>query len=224
MTELRVTLLRRIAAHACARHLAAAIAALALPFAYGCNGTPGGLTVTTELPGGGATVQDGDAPQTEVEEGDCAGAETQPAGDNLSTIRQATLCLVNAERVKRDRSALEPDARLADAARAKAADMVDNRYFAHTGPDGRAVRDWVEDTDYLDGARRIGLGENLGWASEGGATPLRLVQGWMNSPGHRQNILRTEWTDSGIGVVLGAPREEGGGGATYVQMFGYRGR
>ena len=223
MTELGDAVLRWMASGGCLRRLAATVAALALPFAYGCSGTPGELTVTTELPGGGATVQDGDAPQTEVEAGDCADAETQPTDENLSTIRQATLCLVNAERVKRDRSALEADARLAEAARAKAADMVDNRYFAHTGPDGRTVRDWVDETDYLDGARRVGLGENLGWASEGGATPLRLVQGWMNSPGHRQNILRTEWTDSGIGVVLGAPREEGGGGATYVQMFGYRG-
>lgn len=195
---------------------------LALLFASGCDGALGERTITTELPGAGTTVEDGDAPQTEVDGGDCADAETRPTRENLSTIRQATLCLVNAERVKRDRTALDADSRLAEAARAKAADMVDKRYFAHTGPDGRGVRDWVDETDYLDGARQIGLGENLGWASERGATPLRLVQGWMNSPGHRQNILRTEWVDSGIGVVLGAPREEGGGGATYVQMFGYR--
>lgn len=195
---------------------------IALLLATGCDGTLGERTVTTELPGEGAGVEDGEAPRTEVEAGDCADAEMRPTSENLSTIRQATLCLVNAERVKRDRTALQDDASLAEAARAKAADMVDNRYFAHAGPGGRGVRDWVEETDYLDGARQIGLGENLGWASEGGATPLRLVQGWMNSPGHRRNILRTDWADSGIGVVLGAPREQGGGGATYVQMFGYR--
>lgn len=195
---------------------------LALLLATGCDGTLGERTITTELPREGVTVEDGEAPQYEVGAGDCADAEARPASENLSTIRQATLCLVNAERVKRDRTALRDDAGLAAAARAKAADMVDNRYFAHTGSGGRAVRDWVDETDYLDGARQIGLGENLGWASEGGATPLRLVQGWMNSAGHRRNILRTDWADSGIGVVLGAPREQGGGGATYVQMFGYR--
>lgn len=195
---------------------------LALLFATGCNGTLGERTVTTELPAGGAAAEDGEAPQTDVEAGDCANAETRPTEDNLSTIRQATLCLVNAERVKRDRNALEANASLAEAARAKAAEMVEKRYFAHTGPDGRGARDWIGDTNYLDGARRTGIGENLGWTSEGGATPLRLVQGWMNSPSHRQNILRKQWADSGIGVVLGAPREEGGGGATYVQMFGFR--
>lgn len=199
------------------------LALTALAFATGCGGALGEVTVTTELPGGGAVVDDGDPGQTEVRAGDCPDAETRPTGDNLSTIRRATLCLVNAERVKRDRRALEVDERLADAARAKAADMVDNRYFAHTGPDGRTVRDWVGETDYLQGVRRVGLGENLGWASERAATPLRLVEGWMNSPGHRQNILRAEWDETGIGVALGAPREEGGGGATYVQMFGYRG-
>lgn len=196
---------------------------LAVLFATGCSGTLGERTVTVELPGDGAVVEDGEAPQTDVEAGDCADAETRPTEENLSTIRQATLCLVNAERVKRDRSALEANADLAEAARAKAADMVEQRYFAHAGPDGRGARDWIGETNYLDGARRTGIGENLGWASEGGATPLRLVQGWMNSPSHRQNILRKQWADSGIGVVLGAPREEGGGGATYVQMFGFRG-
>ena len=223
MTARRRIVSRAQAGTARSRRLAGAVSLLALLLVTGCSGTPGELTLTTELPGGGATVPDGDAPRTEVRAGDCANAEAQPTRENLSTIREATLCLVNAERVKRDRDAVESDARLADAARAKAADMVDNRYFAHTGPDGRTLRDWVDDTGYLDDARQVGLGENLGWASEGAATPLRLVEGWMNSPGHRQNILRTEWVETGIGVVLGAPREEGGGGATYVQMFGYRG-
>lgn len=179
--------------------------------------------MTIEQPGGGATVDRGDAPATEVRPGDCDNAETQPTSDNLTVIREATHCLVNAERVKRDRSPLQADTRLAEAADRKAAAMVEQRYFAHTGPDGRNVRDWVEPTGYMEDSGTLGLGENLGWASEGAATPLRLVEGWMNSAGHRRNILRTEWVHSGIGVVLGAPREEGGGGATYVQMFGHKG-
>lgn len=197
------------------------MAVLTAVVACGCGGVVGERTVTIEQPGDGGAGA-GDAPQTEVRAGDCANAQTQPAEDDLREIEEATRCLVNAERVKRDRTALPADARLTAAARAKAADMVERRYFAHVGPDERDVRDWVQPTGYLESSRGSGLGENLGWASEGAATPLRLVEGWMNSASHRRNILRTEWEDTGIGVILGAPREEGGGGATYVQVFGRR--
>ncbi|HWC25512.1 MAG TPA: CAP domain-containing protein [Solirubrobacteraceae bacterium] len=191
---------------------------LAIALAAGC-GPVGERTVTIEQPGAGAT-RDEEVPQTEVRAGDCANADRRPTEENLSLIEQATRCLVDAERVKRDRSPLAADAQLREAARAKAGDMVEQRYFAHAGPDGREVHDWVGPTGYLEGSARIGLGENLGWASEGAATPLQLVEGWMNSASHRRNILRAQWRDTGVGVVLGAPREEGGGGATYVQMFG----
>ena len=194
----------------------------ALTVLSGCNGVAGERTVTIMQPGDGATGEQ-DAPRTEVQPGDCANAETQPSDGNLRAIEEATRCLVDAERVKRDRSPLEADERLTEAARAKAGDMVDKQYFAHVGPDERDVRDWVQPTGYLEGTGAAGLGENLGWASAGGATPLRIVEGWMNSPSHRRNILRTEWEDTGLGVVRGAPREEGGGGATYVQVFGRRG-
>ncbi|MFP5361110.1 MAG: CAP domain-containing protein [Thermoleophilia bacterium] len=198
------------------------VAGAALTVFSGCNGVAGERTVTIMQPGDGAAGEQ-DAPRTEVRPGDCANAETQPGDGNLREIEQATRCLVDAERVKRDRSALAADDRLAEAARAKAGDMVDKQYFAHVGPDERDVRDWVAPTGYLEGSGAAGLGENLGWASAGGATPLRIVEGWMNSASHRRNILRPEWEDTGLGVVRGAPREEGGGGATYVQLFGRRG-
>ena len=204
-----------------------ALAAFALAFvllasAGGCGGVVGERTVTIEQPDAGDRAER-DAPETEVRPGDCANAETQPTEDNLREIEKAARCLVDAERVKRDRAALQADARLSEAARAKAADMVEQRYFAHVGRDDRNVRDSVEPSGYLEGTLSAGLGENLGWASEGAATPLRIVEGWMNSASHRRNVLRTEWDDAGMGVVLGAPREDGGGGATYVQIFGRRG-
>lgn len=160
---------------------------------------------------------DGDV---ELAEDRCDDATLRPRANNVDRIPAATLCLTNAEREERGLEPLDDDEDLAEAARRKAVHMVENRYFAHVGPEYRNVRDCVRDTDYLDGARGFRLGENLGWASEGAATPATVVEGWMRSRGHRENILREGFEDSGIGVALGAPRKEGGGGATYVQVFG----
>jgi uncharacterized protein YkwD len=205
-----------------------AAGALVLLAACGAEVPQGGgeartVTVTVTAPGGDGDG-DGGAPGRETPDVDadaCEGATLDPADADRERVERATLCLVNAERTQRDREPLTDDAGLTQAARAKAQDMVDNRYFAHEGPDGRDVRDWVGDTGYLGDGGGFRLGENLGWGSGGASTPAQLVQGWMDSPTHRENILRPEWRDSGIGVVRGAP-EAGGGGATYVQMFGVR--
>jgi uncharacterized protein YkwD len=64
------------------------------------------------------------------------------------------------------------------------------------------------------------MGENLGWGSGSLATPRAMVRSWMNSPGHRANILRPTFTEVGIAVVTRTPR--GIGGATYATEFGRR--
>ena len=208
----------RAGAAACAAILASVLAL----FAAGCAGeitAPGGDGSTVVIPDeDGQTATASGTVELAVDR--CDDATLLPSEDNLARIRAATLCLVNAERTERDVPPLSSDGELRKAAVAKARDMVDRVYFAHVGPDDRDVRDWVGETDYVDAAQGYRLGENLGWASEGAATPAQLVEGWMRSPGHRENILREAFEDSGIGVVLGAPRDEGGGGATYVQVFG----
>ena len=203
---------------------AALVAGLALAIA-GCGGDVT-RTETIELPGGGGgSAEDGagrgGADLVGID--DCDDAELQPDEDNLERVEAAALCLVEAERSDRGLAGLRRRDDLTDAARAKSQDMVDQRYFEHVGPDGRDVRDWADDAGYLPGGGGgFRVGENLGWGSDGAADPATLVQGWMDSPSHRENILREGYEDTGMGVVLGEPGERGLGGATYTQMFGSR--
>ena len=83
--------------------------------------------------------------------------------------------------------------------------------------------DRVKDTSYLTGPIRAwSLGENIAWGTGRLASPTEIVDTWMHSPGHRQNILTASFRHIGLGVAVGNPL--GGGGATYVTDFGQRTR
>lgn len=175
-------------------------------------------TVTIEVPGGGSKGAQAEKDFSRYEKA-CPGATAEPSKGNLREIARTTLCLVNHERNEKGLAPLGDDARLAGAARRKARDMVKRNYFEHVGPDGRDVEDWVDGTGYLPDSG-YQLGENIAWAGEGGASPARIVDGWMNSPTHRRNILREVFDDSGIGVAAGTPTKDGKPGATYAHFFG----
>ena len=64
------------------------------------------------------------------------------------------------------------------------------------------------------------LGENLAWGTGALATPRSIMQAWMNSAGHRQNILNREFREFGVGVAAGNPSARDGLGATYANEFG----
>jgi uncharacterized protein YkwD len=67
------------------------------------------------------------------------------------------------------------------------------------------------------------VGENLHWGTEANATPVKAVEGWMKSPGHRANILRPEFTEVGVGVAYEAPiNGSHGRSAVYTTDFGGR--
>jgi uncharacterized protein YkwD len=144
----------------------------------------------------------------------CAGADAVPNASNVGVVRAATLCLVNLERARAGLVALADNGALALAAQAHAIDMVANRYFLHTSADGRTFDQRIRATGYLGSY----LAENIAWGGGSLGTPRRIVSGWMNSAGHRSNILSGGLTDSGIGVSPGTP--QGGGGGTYVHDFG----
>lgn len=150
----------------------------------------------------------------------CAGADTIPAAGNVAQVRAATLCLLNAERAQHGRQPLRANAGLALAGTRHARDMVRRRYFAHQSRAGRTFDDRIRTTGYLRGARGATVGENLGWGSGSLATPRAMLRTWMNSSGHRANILRPAFREVGIAVVTRTPR--GSGGATYVTEFGRR--
>ncbi|WP_231877221.1 CAP domain-containing protein [Bhargavaea cecembensis] len=117
-------------------------------------------------------------------------APQQTAG--LSAVEQKVLDLTNAERAKAGLKPLAADSKLMDAARAKSADMRKNNYFSHTSPTYGSPFDQMKAAgiSYKKAAENIAMGQR---------TPEEVVKGWMESPGHRQNILTPEFTHIGIG-------------------------
>ena len=160
------------------------------------------------------------APHTAVA-ADCPAAEASPMQVGNAAAARATLCLINTERRGHGLPALRWNPKLAAAARAHARDMVRRRYFSHTAPEGARLAHRVRLTGYLHAARRWAVGENLGWASLGADSARAMVQAWMNSPPHREAMLRASYRDVGIGVASGVPSDLPlGGSATYAVDFG----
>jgi len=151
----------------------------------------------------------------------CPGAESTPYDAGVLQARTATLCLVNAERVKRGLVRLDHDGDLALAAARHAADMVRRDYFSHRTPGGDTYVDRILDTDYVASpSERWTFGENIGWGKRDDATPRALVRGWMRSPTHRGNILDPRFRNAGVAIALGAPKPDQPRAATYDFTFG----
>jgi uncharacterized protein YkwD len=150
----------------------------------------------------------------------CANPSLPPAPDSLGAVAEATLCLLNGERADHGLAPLAVNERLGAAASAFAQDLVAGSYFSHTGRDGSDVLDRIERTGYIQPDREWALGENLAWGTGALATPGSIMQAWMNSPGHRENILNPSYREIGIGIVSGNPARADGAGATYVTEFG----
>ena len=154
---------------------------------------------------------------------ECANTETAPRSENLDEMREAILCLTNAERTQRGLQPLRENARLRKAAAGHSADMVRNRFFAHTGLDGDTLVDRVLAAGYADRRDCWKLGENLAWGTGTLATPAAVHQAWMRSDGHRGIILRAAYRELGIGIRVGVPTDEDAG-ATFTDNFGVMAR
>lgn len=150
----------------------------------------------------------------------CANTEIIPTADNLATVDQATICLVNGYRADAGLAPLAENSDLDQAALAHDEDMVANQYFSHTSLNGTSFLTRIQETGYLNDANSFTVGENLAWGTETLATPAAIVLAWMNSPEHEANILNPAYTQLGMAVVLGNPAGAPGGGATYDNEFG----
>ncbi|MFD7893877.1 CAP domain-containing protein [Streptomyces sp. NPDC059743] len=119
----------------------------------------------------------------------------------------AVLGLVNQERAKAGCAPVRADASLGALAQDFSEDMAARGFFDHTDPDGRTP--W----DRADAAGVKGLGgENI---ARGQATAQAVMDSWMNSEGHRANILNCDYTRLGVGV------HNGSGGPWWTQDFGF---
>ncbi|MCM3734799.1 CAP domain-containing protein [Bacillus cytotoxicus] len=123
--------------------------------------------------------------------------EDKPAEESkgsLSAFEQKVVDLTNAERSKQGLPALKVDNVLSKVARVKSEDMQKNHYFDHTSPTYGSPFDMMKQF----GISYKSAGENI---AQGQRTPEEVVQAWMNSAGHRANILNSGYTHIGVGYV-----------------------
>ncbi|MFE6622322.1 CAP domain-containing protein [Streptomyces sp. NPDC057740] len=116
--------------------------------------------------------------------------------------------LTNRERARAGLRPLSVDHTLTTAAQAYSADMAARAFYSHTSPEG--TQPW--DRAAAAGSRMRAIGENIAC---GQRSPGEVVEGWMNSPGHRANILKRDFTHIGIGFAGGGPA-----GTYWTQLFG----
>lgn len=115
--------------------------------------------------------------------------------------------LVNIEREKNGLQPLAFDSSISNVARAKSKDMADNNYFAHQSPTYGSAGDMLRNF----GINWSAWGENI---ASGQDTPEEVVNAWMNSEGHRANILSSNFGKIGVGYVTNS-----NGTAYWTQMF-----
>jgi uncharacterized protein YkwD len=127
---------------------------------------------------------------------------------NLAGTADKVVELTNGERARAGLPPLVVDPLLAAAAQAHSTDMVARAFYSHTSPDGS--QPW--DRAAAAGSRRRTIGENIAC---GQRSPAEVVEGWMNSPGHRANILKPDFTHIGIGFAGGGQM-----GTYWTQLFG----
>ena len=123
---------------------------------------------------------------------------------NIAAFEQEVIRLVNEIRAENGLKALTYDWELARVARYKSQDMKDNRYFSHTSPVYGTPFQMMKNF----GISYRSAGENI---ARGYATPQAVVNAWMNSSGHRANILNGGFTRIGVGYVAD--------GNYWTQMF-----
>lgn len=142
-------------------------------------------------------------------------SSSSSASTSIDAVRQKILDLVNAERSNAGLSPLTYNKKLEQSAQAHAEDMQNRNFFDHVNPDGKTPSDRIKATGYLDvtGCNcrwSYADGENI---AMGQTTPEQVMKDWMNSPGHKANILSTNFTEMGVGYVTGSK-------PYWVQNFG----
>lgn len=126
--------------------------------------------------------------------------------------RENVLALMNDYRAEAGLAPLREDARLRKAAEDRMRHMEDNAYWSHDSPDGLTPFVWMLARDY----NYASAAENL---AAGFETAPFLVSSWIESPGHRDNILSPQFEDCGIAIIDGATTGRATG-KSIVVLFG----
>ena len=138
-----------------------------------------------------------------------ARAQTEAAA-RVSELELKVHAGINTERAKNGGSMLKWDDRLADVARAHSDDMTSRSYFSHDTPEGLGPSDRIDRAGYSCWkGSHYGVAENIAIETTLGSldrAAAEAVQGWMNSPGHRTNLLGRQYDRTGIGASFGTWR------------------
>ncbi|MCA1319547.1 CAP domain-containing protein [Bacillus tianshenii] len=145
-----------------------------------------------EKPAAEAPAPQQPAPQQQAE----APAEnkTEQTASAVSEFEKKVVELTNAERAKQGLAPLELDEELSKVAKEKSNDMKKNNYFAHNSPTYGSPFDMMKQfgIEYRTAGENIAMGQQ---------SPEEVVNAWMNSEGHRANIMNGEFTHIGVGHV-----------------------
>lgn len=133
------------------------------------------------------------APQQPVQQPEQQPKQEQTQSE-LSQFEQQVVELTNQERANHGLAPLQIDEDLSKVAREKSRDMAANNYFSHTSPTYGSPFDMMNQY----GISYSSAGENI---AQGQTTPAQVVDAWMNSEGHRANILNGDYTHIGVGYV-----------------------
>lgn len=136
---------------------------------------------------------------------------------DFEAFEQDVIRLTNRERVDRGIHGLKKNENLYRSALAHAVDMSENLFISHTSSDGSKLSNRVDRADYRDW---VAIGENL---AMGHRTPEEVIEGWMESPGHRKNLLSDKFLEIGVAFVLSDVAAADGSlwqGGYWVQNFG----
>jgi uncharacterized protein YkwD len=133
--------------------------------------------------------------------------------------RQAVLCLTNYARTQSGLQPVQLDEALNRAGQEKLAANVSCGEFSHT-PCGKPFSDAF--AGYLAGASSYRIGENIAWGSGGYGSARETMRGWLGSPAHRENLLRPEYRDLGVGYLPSETFLGHGGVSLWSQQFGVR--
>lgn len=135
-----------------------------------------------------------------------------PVQAALPIYADGVLAFTNAERYREGLPILSSNEALSRAAAAKLQDLFANQYFAHESPSGESASDLITGAGY----KYLAVGENLALGSF--TSNKHVVTAWMDSPGHRANILKPTYTE--IGIAAGHGVYQGRSAWIVVQHFG----
>jgi len=132
---------------------------------------------------------------------------------NIEANAKELIDLTNQYRESQGLTILSPNPRLTQAAVNKAYDLLTNQYFSHTSPDGKKFSDWIKEVDY----KYFYVGENLAIDFEKNDD---IFQAWLESPSHKENIIKPQYQEIGIAVIEG--KYKNSQTTVVVQLFGSR--